>query len=946
MRKLLLIAMALIATAAVSRAMPSYTFTRFQEKNGMPTTTIEKIIQDRNGFLWLASWSGLYRFNGTDFTRYETSPAAELSGNSYQNRLMDLHSDGFGHIWVLSSNNTLYRLDPHSRRSEKETPLQVTSIFKLSGTDFRFPTARGTILKCEYSGDGKKCTLTRFFSIPRDENVNLICTDSSGNVWTLTSRAIYRNTEKFTDMPGLCFLDNGGTIYFGSTGGQLIKVQGESATVLQSKTHHPVELLVKTGDGKEFPGGSSRGGLFCWDPATDEAVRIKGCTDTGRPLKYQKDSRGNIWIYTKRGSLCWYDPDKKELVPFYNPEFQHGWNSETFLNTMYVDSQDNLWISGSWGGLEHARYNPGEFKLKRIDDDPEASGDANNVRAVLQGSSGMIYAATRDNRIHLLDDRLEEVAVWPTDGPVYTMAETADGTVWLGSKGAGITENLALPHGSIYYAPRVWRKNEEDFYGSDCDLVYDLNTADSNRLWISSFDSSLSYLDLGGKRQFISRKNRISFPTQQLNRMRYSCFGPDGKLYAGGSLGVFVCDNPGGEPEEMTFERFMSVADFDVQHLLFSEDGRLWASSSGNGFISFDSTEPDSGVKLYTTEDGLMSNFVLSAVEDRSGNIWIASNGGLNKFNPQTSSIIGYPYSRMGLDIQFNEGRPLLADDGEIFFNTTGGLLHFNPDEISNSSYVPRILINFIIINGRRRDPDDFGRARMKRNSTLDLHFQAIDLAAPDRVIYYYKLDGRDESWNSLGHDPFLHISGLKPGRYVLRLRSTNADGVAVDNERSMHVIVSPGLLLFYILLPLVLLGAGVAGILVLRTKKTPPEEPAAEDSDAARFRGELTAFLKEHIDDGELNIASIASAMNMSRSALFQKCRESLQMTPLEYLKELRFAKAAEMLGAGKHSIAQTAWATGFNDAHYFSKAFKQKFGMTPSEYRKSRSDKDIRQK
>ena len=76
---------------------------------------------------------------------------------------------------------------------------------------------------------------------------------------------------------------------------------------------------------------------------------------------------------------------------------------------------------------------------------------------------------------------------------------------------------------------------------------------------------------------------------------------------------------------------------------------------------------------------------------------------------------------------------------------------------------------------------------------------------------------------------------------------------------------------------------------------------------------------------------------MNMSRSSLFQKCRDKLKMTPLEYLKELRFRKAAEMLQEGSHSISQIAWATGFNDSHYFSRAFKQRFGKTPSEYRNS---------
>ena len=155
-----------------------------------------------------------------------------------------------------------------------------------------------------------------------------------------------------------------------------------------------------------------------------------------------------------------------------------------------------------------------------------------------------------------------------------------------------------------------------------------------------------------------------------------------------------------------------------------------------------------------------------------------------------------------------------------------------------------------------------------------------------------------------------------------------------MDNERKVRLNVSGGLLLLYILLPQLLLGAAAAGIFRHSRRRTAAAAAAAAPQP---FRDALTAFLEEHIDDGDLSITDVATAMNMSRSSLFQKCRDSLKMTPLEYLKELRFRKAAEMLREGGFSISQVAWATGFNDSHYFSRAFKQRFGKTPSEYRRT---------
>ena len=158
------------------------------------------------------------------------------------------------------------------------------------------------------------------------------------------------------------------------------------------------------------------------------------------------------------------------------------------------------------------------------------------------------------------------------------------------------------------------------------------------------------------------------------------------------------------------------------------------------------------------------------------------------------------------------------------------------------------------------------------------------------------------------------------------------SDGLTIDNERTIRLDVGGGILLLSLLLPPLLLGAAAAAVF-LHLRRRASRAAAAPQP----FRDSLTAFLEEHIDDGDLSIADVAAAMNMSRSSLFQKCRDKLKMTPLEYLKELRFRKAAEMLQEGSHSISQIAWATGFNDSHYFSRAFKQRFGKTPSEYRRT---------
>ena len=82
-----------------------------------------------------------------------------------------------------------------------------------------------------------------------------------------------------------------------------------------------------------------------------------------------------------------------------------------------------------------------------------------------------------------------------------------------------------------------------------------------------------------------------------------------------------------------------------------------------------------------------------------------------------------------------------------------------------------------------------------------------------------------------------------------------------------------------------------------------------------------------------------MCEAMNVSRSVLFEKCRTLLETTPAIFLRRLRLERAKALIREGGRTMAGISYAVGFNDPHYFSKIFKQEFGMTPTEYRDSQA-------
>lgn len=97
-----------------------------------------------------------------------------------------------------------------------------------------------------------------------------------------------------------------------------------------------------------------------------------------------------------------------------------------------------------------------------------------------------------------------------------------------------------------------------------------------------------------------------------------------------------------------------------------------------------------------------------------------------------------------------------------------------------------------------------------------------------------------------------------------------------------------------------------------------------------------IVNFIKENLDDPDLTIDTLVDTAGISRSALFKKMKMLVGISPMELIKNIRLEKAAELIKEGSDNFTQIAYQTGFNDSQYFSKCFKQSYGMTPTEFKK----------
>ena len=104
------------------------------------------------------------------------------------------------------------------------------------------------------------------------------------------------------------------------------------------------------------------------------------------------------------------------------------------------------------------------------------------------------------------------------------------------------------------------------------------------------------------------------------------------------------------------------------------------------------------------------------------------------------------------------------------------------------------------------------------------------------------------------------------------------------------------------------------------------------------KFMSIVMATIEKNIDNGSLKVEDVATEVNMSRSVFFKKLKSLTGLSPIEFLKDMRMKRAAQLIETNEYTMSQISYMVGINDSHYFSKCFKLQYGMSPTEYKENK--------
>jgi signal transduction histidine kinase/ligand-binding sensor domain-containing protein len=230
-----------------------------------------------------------------------------------------------------------------------------------------------------------------------------------------------------------------------------------------------------------------------------------------------------------------------------------------------------------------------------------------------------------------------------------------------------------------------------------------------------------------------------------------------------------------------------------------SNKNLLWIGTNGGG-LSLMNKETEK-FTAFTTEDGLPNDVVYGVLNDDEGHVWLSTNKGLSRFNPEKKTFKNYEEKDGLQSNEFNHSAYCRTQDGWLFFGGVNGFNYFNPKDFRDNKFIPQTIITDLKI---RNKPVSFSdtKSPLKEpvylsdeitlpysENMISFEFASMDFTAPAKNMFQYKMEGFDESWIHAGNNHNATFTNLDPGTYTFMVKSSNHDGVW--NEAGVSFIVT-----------------------------------------------------------------------------------------------------------------------------------------------------------
>lgn len=753
-------------------------FEHLTVNDGLSENAVTQVMQDHTGVIWIGTHDGLNKYDGYDFTIYRNLPGDRNSLSD--NAISALCVDSQGMIWVGTIGGGLNRFNPFSESCTR---------FVHDKNDSR--------------------------SLGNDVIIGLLA-DGKDRIWIVMHDGIDRldpQNEGFSHAfpsGGTLFEDPSGTIWLAVAGGGLYAYDEAAQCFV-----HSVDL---------GPGRRSKDSAvsWCYLERAQALLAFRGNAisrfdlaggkwlEDGKTVLLPPDVKmiswalefdsGAIWIGTYGNGLFEIGPANDPIRQWTHDACDASGLNNNFIYHIYKDRSEVIWISTEGGGVNLIKKHKLKFPHFRHVPGRANSISGNYVTSIYKDARGCLWLGTGGRGLNRLNEAKGENRIYRHDAgkPATTLSHdyitsiTPDSDpdhLWIGT--ANGLNRLDVNDGTC----AIFRHDTANPQTLIDDAISNTFLDSRGDLWVTA-SVSLDRLP-AGRKEFIHYRHDPAVPGTISNGPGYPIFEDrEGVIWIGSWSGGlnrynrdrddfshFVHDE--SDPGSLSHNRVWAIHE--------DRRGRLWIGTWGGGLNLFDRKRGT--FRRYYQADGLASNVIYGILEDEDGSLWMSTNMGLSRFDPQSERFENYDMDDGLQSNEFNT-RAFFKDPwGTLYFGGINGYNAFSPGRIATNPHVPQLLITSFQIAGREmrygRPLHDMKEIALAHDQNfLSFSFAALDFNCPKNNRYRYILEGLEKKWNAVDYrQRFVAYRDLDPGRYVFRVFGSNNDGLW--NERGLAVRLS-----------------------------------------------------------------------------------------------------------------------------------------------------------
>lgn len=758
-------------------------FEKISVEKGLSQSTVYAILQDSKGFMWFGTRTGgLNRYDGYGFKVYLNHPSDTNSISD--NEVISLLEDHEGCIWIGTRNGGLNKLNPETETfsrfylpdgNSRSISYEVNDLYFSNekvlwiGTNkglFYFDRETGKLIpELPSSETGNISRLA-----PYRDNMLLISSRERLSLYDIESKNLLSHefkdifinrTSEDKQVPVLTdYMNN---IWVGSVEGIIVLGINNDNEIIR---YHPFDELTfpLNTDIRTIAEDRNRNiwfgtynGLAKYDPEKNTTELFRH--DENRPSSishnsirsFLEDRDGNFWIGTWGGGV---NLNSEWISKF--DHFKHVINDPKSLSdnvvSSFAEDGQGIWIGTEQGGLNFYDTVSSEFAYWINDPADPASLSSSHIKSLLLDSEKNLWIGTFGNGGLNRFNRSTKTFTRYFEGlNIFSLEETADGSIWLGTMEGLIQMNKKAEVISIF------NQQEEDQGKSiSSDFVINLFVDSDDNLWIGTKGGGLN----------------LYIPDQKIiKKFQFQ----DSKIHLFNKVSVFS----------------------------FAEDleGNIWIGTS-QGLSKYDPLKDS--IKCCMFSDALNDYVINGLVTDHLNNLWIATNGGLSCLNTDGGKIKNYVYSDGLQSNEFNRGAYFKTESGKILLGGINGFNSFYPGDINHNPNPPILQITGFRVFHNTTDVreeiiyqaiKDDGVTKITlspKQTAFTIEFVALNYILPEKNEYKYLLEGFDKSWINAGNRRSAHYMNMNPGKYTFRLIASNNDNVWSENEKTIEIEILP----------------------------------------------------------------------------------------------------------------------------------------------------------